>query len=268
MFEVGSAEARWIAEQASGIASAQWHVRNREPATRRGVAAFDAMLLRRLNREPIQYVLQRWAFRSLDLLVDHRVLIPRPETEVLVDLALAELDAMETSSPVVVDLGTGSGAIALSIAIEAPTAVVMATDVSADALSVARANLAGTGTAATRVSLLEGSWFDALPHHLTGTLDLVLSNPPYISETETLPDSVRDWEPQIALVAGPQGIECVEQILTDSRRWLGPQGAVILEMSQVQTTSAAELARLCGYGTVRVQQDLTGRARFVVASIR
>jgi len=257
-----------MAEQASGIASVEWHLRNNEPATQRGVAKFDSMLVRRLSGEPVQYVLGRWPFRSLDLLVDRRVLIPRPETEVLVDLALAELRATTVSRPVVVDLGTGSGAIALSVAMESPSAQVVATDLNPEALLVARANLAGVGTVAVRVSICEGSWFDALPDHLIGNVDLVLSNPPYVSETEVLPDSVRDWEPESALVAGTRGIECVEQILLGSPRWLGPEGSVILEMASDQTVPAVELARLSGYGTVRVEKDLTGRPRFVVASIR
>jgi len=267
-FEVGPTEARWMAEEASGITSAEWHTRNSEPATQRGVAAFDSMFARRFGGEPIQYVLGRWAFRSLDLLVDRRVLIPRPETELLVDLALDALRTMPVVSPVIVDLGTGSGAIALSIAVEVPTAKVIATDVSAAALTVARANLAGTGTAATRVSLYEGSWFGALPDQLTGTFDLVLANPPYISEADPLPDAVREWEPEGALIAGQHGIECVEQILSEALRWLGPLGTAIVEMAPDQTEQAVELALLSGYGTVRIENDLTGRPRFVVASIQ
>src|SRR5438105_5970876 len=143
------------------------------------------MVARRAAGEPLQYVLGRWAFRTLDLMVDRRVLIPRPETEQVVEVALAE--ARRLHARIAADLGTGSGAIALSLAAELPGVDVWATDVSADALAVARANLAGIGTfAAARVRIQEGDWFGALPPELRGRLDIVVSNPPYIGDDESL----------------------------------------------------------------------------------
>src|SRR5690606_38267662 len=148
-------------------------------ATVRGAIHLDAMLARRERGEPLQYVMGRWGFRSLDLLVDDRVLIPRPETEVLAGLALDEVRRL--GAPIAVDLGTGSGAIALSLAAEQPGLEVWGTDASEDALAVARANLAGLGRAATRVRLVAGDWFAALPAELAGRIGVVVSNPPYVA---------------------------------------------------------------------------------------
>jgi release factor glutamine methyltransferase len=265
--EAPATEARWLAEEASGIEPGSWFAERDELARQRAVSSFDAMLGRRLTGEPIQYVLGRWSFRSLDLAIDQRVLIPRPETESLVDLALREMERVAAKCPVVVDLGTGSGAIALSIASEHRTATVVATDASPDALTVARSNVAGIGMAGARVTLHEGSWFEALPPDMANTIDLVVSNPPYISADETLPASVREWEPEMALVAGPRGIEAVELILVQARSWLAPHGSVVLEMASDQTATACELAQIAGYGRSIVAPDLTGRARFVVAGL-
>ncbi len=143
----------------------------------------DEMVARRAKGEPLQYVLGRWGFRTLDLMVDRRVLIPRPETEVVAGLAI---DALPTSG-VLVDLGTGSGAIALSAAAERwPDVEVWATDASAEALAVARANLAGLGRRGAVVRLVEGDWFVALPHELRGHVDVLVSNPPYVAATDPL----------------------------------------------------------------------------------
>src|SRR5439155_1362369 len=172
------------------------------------------MVERRVAGEPLQYVLGAWGFRTLDLLVDRRVLIPRPETETTVEVALEQAKRVDDDPVVVVDLGTGSGAIALSMATEHDTAEVWATDASADALEVARANLTGVGSrVAPRVRLCEGWWFDALPGELRGHVDLVVSNPPYVADNETLPPEVRDWEPLAALFAGPTGLEAIELVL-------------------------------------------------------
>ena len=145
------------------------------------------MVARRAHGEPLQYVLGRWGFRTLDLLVDRRVLIPRPETEVVAGLAIDALAALDRPG-VAVDLGTGSGAIALSLAAERwPHVEVWATDVSPDALAVARANLAGLGRRAAVVRLLEGTGSSALPGDLRGRVDVIVSNPPYVPADAPLP---------------------------------------------------------------------------------
>jgi release factor glutamine methyltransferase len=222
---------------------------------------FHVMVERRRAGEPLQYVLGSWGFRTVDLLVDRRVLIPRPETEWVVEQALRRLP--EDRPVTAVDLGTGSGAIALSIAAERPNATVVATDASPEALAVARANLAGIGRAATRVSLHEGSWFDAVPRDLRGAVDLVISNPPYVAPHDELPPEVADWEPMVALVPGPTGLEAVTEILGASAGWLRPGGWVVCEIGETQGAAVLELA--AGYAEAEVLPDLTGRDRMVVA---
>ena len=159
-------DARRIVERASGNAGAAFHTGLDEHVSVRALAFFDGMVERRAAGEPLQYVLGVWGFRLLDLYVDRRVLIPRPETEVVVEVGLEELRALRPRHPVVVDLGTGSGAIALSFAKEAEGVEVWGTDRSADALAVARANLAGLGRAATRVEPLNVVDLDALIEYI------------------------------------------------------------------------------------------------------
>lgn len=269
-FDSAEIDARRIVEQASGNQGAAFFSGLDELATVRGVAHFDSMVERRLTGEPLQYVLGEWSFRALDLFVDARVLIPRPETETVVEVALAEFDRIADRRggdvPVtVVDLGTGSGAIALSFAFERPRAQVWATDRSADALAVARANLTGIGRAATRVTLREGAWFDALPSELRGHVDLLVSNPPYVAAADDLPLEVSGWEPSGALVAGPRGTEDVEHLIDHAGAWLAADGSLVLEMAPHQTEAMATRARDRGYGAVEVADDLTGRARLVIA---
>ena len=258
-------DARRIVEAASGRDGAEYHDALDDQAPERGVAALDRLAARRIEGEPLQYVVGRWGFRSLDLFVDPRVLIPRPETETVAGYAMEELDRQGVSHPTVADLGTGSGAIALSIARERPQAEVWATDSSAAALDVARANLAGTGRAAARVTLVQGSWFDALPEHLRGALDLVVSNPPYVAADEELPPIVADWEPLGALVAGPDGLADVEAVLLGAAFWLAPGGSVVVELAPHQAPRATGVAIEVGLVDVRVRPDLAGRDRAVIA---
>lgn len=264
-------DARRIVEQATGCDSAELVLELDRPATRRGVAHFDAMLERRLTGEPLQYVLGSWGFRSLDLMVDQRVLIPRPETEVVVGHALAELDRLRESTrgrPLrVVDLGTGSGAIALSVAAEREGVEVWASDVSAGALDVASANLAGLGRRAGAVRLVEGSWFAALPDELRGSVDVVVSNPPYVAEGDPLPAEVVDWEPYEALVSGPAGTEALDLLVEGALGWLRRPGALVLELAPSQAPAIEEAARRAGYAAVATAADLAGRPRALVARL-
>jgi len=262
----GSArEARHIVEAASGLEGAAWETGMDAPATRRGVAAVDAMVRRRCAGEPLQYVIGRWGFRTLDLMVDRRVLIPRPETEIVAERALDELSRRRGPNLLAADLGTGSGAIALALVSEEERVAVWATDASGDALDVARANLAGTGRPAARVRLARGSWFDALPPDLRGTLDVVVSNPPYVADHESLPRVVADWEPAHALVAGPEGTEAHDVIVGQAPDWLRPDGSLVLELAPHQAAAVTDLARDAGFGEVAVHADLAGRDRVLVA---
>jgi release factor glutamine methyltransferase len=260
---LSAVDARRIVEEACGD---DWQLRLDEPATQRAVAHLDAMVARRATGEPLQYVLGRWGFRDLDLFVDNRVLIPRPETEVVVDVALESLKGKAEAT--VVDLGTGSGAIALSIAVEIGDAHVWATDASADAIAVARANLAGVGRAATRVRLVEGSWFEPLPPMLAGRVDLVVTNPPYVAAREVpdLPPEVAHWEPQAALVAGETGLEQLQHIVAEVRPWLAPDGALVAEIAPHQAEAAVVMAYGAGFTEVEIRPDLAGRPRVLKAS--
>ena len=173
--ENAASEARWMVEHVSGFDAAELVTAEDEPAPSRSTVHLTELVRRRVGGEPLQYVLGGWVFRGLDLLVDQRVLIPRPETEVTAQVAIDEAVRLglrrgrsdpwsgAATAYAVADLGTGSGALALALASELPDAEVWGTDVSDDALAVARANLAGTGLPSTRVRLARGSWFDALP---------------------------------------------------------------------------------------------------------
>jgi release factor glutamine methyltransferase len=275
---VGSArEAGWIVDHAVTVSPG-------DDVAARAVAR--SLADRRAAGEPLQYVLGTWAFRHLELAVDRRVLIPRPETEQVVEVALRELTAtVPTGGPdgspmICVDLGTGSGAIALALATEGAvgglTLDVWATDASPDALDVARYNrdaLATTDpTAAARVHIAEGSWFDALPGHLARRIDLVVANPPYVTDDEYahLDPTVRDWEPRSALVAargrgGVAGMADIEAVVAGAGAWLRRSGALVVELAPAQADAAVDAARRAGFAEVGTARDLTGRLRMLVA---
>ena len=261
-------DARWIVADCLGVASAELSSALGASATERGVARFDDMVRRRCQGEPLQYVIGSWGFRTLDLMVDERVLIPRPETEAVVEVALGELDRLgaRDRATTVVDLGTGSGAIALSIAVERVRAEVWATDVSSDALAVARANTAGIGRSGARVRLLEGEWFAALPSKLVGSVDMIVSNPPYVASSATLPAEVERWEPGAALWSGPDGTDDLRSITAGAPRWLRPEGVLVCELSPEQAEPMRQLA-LDGFSEASVRPDLTGRPRALVARL-
>ena len=218
-------------------------------------AAFERQVARREKREPLAYVLGEWGFRRLTLKTDRRALIPRPETEIVVERALTHIDGLE--APEVLDVGTGTGAIALAIADEVPDARVTAIDASSDALALARENLDLTGING-RVRLVE--------HDLTSGLgerqfDLVVSNPPYVEpeELETLQPEVRDWEPHVALVASG-ATEAVARAATVALR---PGGWLVLETSATKGERVERLLAELGFEQVTITPDLAGRDRVV-----
>lgn len=259
--------ARWVCEEASGAAGAEFTMRLDDLATARAVARLDAIVARIRAGEPVQYALGHWAFRRLDLLVDRRVLIPRPETEWVVEHALGLLASRERPWTVV-DLGTGSGAIGLSIAAERwhRGMQVWLTDASADALDVARANTSGIGRAAAAVRVVSGSWFAALPPELAGRVDLVIANPPYVADGDPQVEAVvREWEPASALFAGADGLDDLRVIVADAPRWLAPGGALVLEIGSGQGATVAAMAAAAGLDEIRVSPDLAGHDRIVSA---
>ena len=230
------------------------------------VARIRGAAARRVRGEPLAYCVGLVGFRDLVLAVDPRVLIPRPETEIVVDEALRA--AAGRPGGVAVDIGTGSGAIALSLATEGPFDRVIATDISMDALAVARANAARVG-AEGRVDFRAG--VDLAP---LGDLKppgaqarVIVSNPPYIAYTEAaaLPESVRAWEPPVALFADRDGMARYEALLAGAPPLLEPGGWMVLEVDARRARETASLAGALGYQQVRLVQDLAGRERVLVA---
>lgn len=215
--------------------------------------AYRDLVARRAKREPVAYILGEWGFRRLTLKVDGRALIPRPETETVVERALEHIRALD--APHVVDVGTGTGAIALAIADEHPSAVVTAIDVSPDALALAAENVERTGL---EVALLRHDVRDGLPD---GPYDLVVSNPPYV-DPDDLPGlmaDVREYEPHVALVG-----DAVPQLVARAARdALRPGGWLVLEVGDGQATTASSLLEELGYADVVATKDLAGRDRVV-----
>ena len=265
-FESPQVDARRIVERASGFEGSEFHKGLDELAKENAVRHFDEMVQRRLKNEPLQYVCGVWGFRCLDLMVDNRVLIPRPETEIVAGIAIEELRKHSASErKLVADLGTGSGAIGLSIAAETAATEIVLTDVSPEVLQVARANLAGLGMQGARVTIRQGSWFEALPDEHRSSFTLIVSNPPYVSlaEADTLPADVKNWEPSQALIAGTKGTESLEIIVDQAGEWLCESGSLVLEMAPHQTAEISQRMREKGYRKVQIFKDLTGRSRGV-----
>jgi release factor glutamine methyltransferase len=266
-------EARWLIEDAAGRDAPSGDLSHEQADRARRLAD------RRVSGEPLQYVLGHWPFRELDLVVDSRALIPRPETEWLTDVALVELDRLlaDGGEPLVVDLGTGTGAIALAVATErsAHGIRVIATDRDAGVLELARSNRDRVGIhqpAARAVELRLGSWWDALDAAERGRISLAVSNPPYVAalEWELLDPVVRDHEPYGALVAGSgsdatPGFADVEAILVGAGTWLARPGVVVIEIAPGQSGAAVAAAERFGSTESRVLVDLAGRPRALVA---
>lgn len=203
------------------------------------LAGFKELIKRRIVHEPTQYITGKAHFFSLDLKVDQRVMIPRPETELLVEEALKLIEAQAS----VVDLGTGSGNIALALAKNTPGVRVFATDISPEALQVAEEN-ARTHKVEGRVSFQQGNLFEALKGlSLEGKVDIIISNPPYVSEREfdKLPPEVQDWEPKEALFASEEGLQFHRRIIADANKFLGPGGWLLLEIGQGQAKKISEI---------------------------
>jgi release factor glutamine methyltransferase len=228
----------------------------------------EALVARHLAGEPLAYVLGHWSFRHLDLAVDRRVLIPRPETEVVAGVALELARAMPRPLTIA-DLGTGSGAIGLALADELPVdgVTVWLTDVSADAIDVARANLAGLGRPGRNVRIAAGSWFDALPQGTT--LDLAVANPPYVADgSPDVEAAVCEWEPPGALFAGTAGLDAIRTIAAAAPHWIRPGGWLVLEIGADQGAAVIELLSAGDYEAVEIRPDLAARDRVAIARLR
>lgn len=260
--------AEWLLSAATGLSRVELYAYHDRPLTEDERAHLREGVKRRAAGEPLQYVTGEMPFRHLVVRVRPGVLIPRPETEVLVDEAIGAAQALaSTTGPIVLDLCTGSGCIALSIAQEVPEARVWATDISPIACEVARENAERLGLA-ERVTVAEGDLFAGAPDELRGRVDLVVANPPYIPSADLadVPHEVGGFEPRLALDGGPDGLDVARRIWREARAWLRPGGAIALELDEGRVSSAGEEI-VEWYAEVRVVQDLTGRDRVLVATV-
>ncbi len=270
-------EARILLEEVSGTPFASLVLRLDDPVPLERLARLGALVRSRLGSVPLQHLVGHWPFRNLELLVDARALIPRPETEEVVGRALAELARIRRSlgdqganGPrlSVVDLGTGSGAISCAIADEDDGVEVIAVDLFADALALAAENVGGLREGAReRIELRLGSWYGPLATVPPGSVDCIVANPPYVDEAawRDLEPEVRDHDPYSALVSGPSGLEDLATIIAGAPRLLRAHGALVCEIGADQSGAVRELAARAGFGDIEIASDLVGRDRVLVA---
>jgi release factor glutamine methyltransferase len=264
-FENPRLEAELLLAGILGIRRLDLYLQHERPVAAVELERFRSAVRRRLKHEPLQYVLGTASFRQLELLVDRRVLIPRPETEQLVGAVLEWCRASGRQGMSVLDIGTGSGAIALSLAAEGSFERVVATDVSQDALQLAAENARRTGYDDV-VEFRHGSMFDSLHHG--ETFAVIVSNPPYVAESERalLAPEVREHEPAGALFAGAGGLAAIETLISGAPDWLEPGGLLALEIGAGQAEAVLDRVRSCGsYRAERVMNDLAGRPRMMLA---
>ncbi len=252
-------DARLLLEAGAGVSRLDIVTDPRRPVTAEQVAAVDALTKRREAREPAGYILGRQHFWTLEFIVSKDVLVPRPETEFVVEAAL---HALNYDAPArVLDLGVGSGAILLTILKERPNATGVGVDVSPHALAIANANADALGLL-SRVELLRGDWAEGLD----GGFDLVVSNPPYIAsaEIETLAPEVAKHEPRLALDGGADGLAAYRTIIESLPRLLKPGGVFALEVGHDQAVAVSALANAAGLSTREPKRDLAGIPRVVI----
>jgi len=245
----------------------QLYVNGDAPISAGQEAMFRDLLLRRSRREPVAYITGHKEFRSLDFFVTPAVLVPRPETELLVEVALQYVTQLASGSPVkVLDVGAGSGAISVCLAKEQAAMEIVAVDISAVALDVARVN-AGRHGVVDRIRFLAGDLF-APVEPLPETFDLIVSNPPYIrtGELSMLAPEIREWEPTIALDGGPDGLDTYRRIIERGHSYLTNGGSIVLEIGADMASAVADLFSRSGcYGPASLYQDYTGKDRVIAA---
>ena len=261
----GRGEAELLLGRLVSAGRAELYLRGGEPFDTGAARTLAAWILRRQGGEPIQYILGEAAYRELVLEVGPGVFIPRPETELLVDETLAFLRERGAAAPRLLECGTGSGAIALSLALEAPAARVVATELSPRALAFASRNRARLAPdVAARVHLVHGDLATAV----RGPFDALVANPPYIAESERaeLPTDVLDHEPHLALFAARDGMAAIERLVDDGARVTAPGGLLALELGSGQgDTALGVLAADPRWTSGRIRTDLAGRARMLLA---
>lgn len=263
--ESAGQEAFWIVEHLLRLPPHHVVADRDQPLSHAELLAARELIKRRVGREPLQYILGTQEFCGLEFTVNQAVLIPRPETELLVEYAAQRIPVEQQAT--IIDVCTGSGCIAVAIARLRPRARVIATDLSSRSLDVARQN-ATRHTGCERITWLEGDVLEPLAEQgLEGAIDVIVSNPPYIAEADwaTLQPEVRLFEPRGALVAGPQGTELHERLLRESGRYLRPGGALIMEIGAGQARAMRRIVdRISGYRFHRLVYDTAGLERVVI----
>jgi release factor glutamine methyltransferase len=260
-------EAGTLLAHAAGLERTYLLTHDEEPLTTEQLSRFESAIARRAAGEPSQYIRGVQEFYGLDFEVNAAVLIPRPETELLVETALALLDAQ--AAPELCDVGTGSGCIAVSLLHARPDARAVAVDISTDALAVAARNAARNGVA-DRLKLLRSDCFSALEDEPASRFDLIASNPPYVAEDAlaTLQPEVRDHEPRVALTPGGDGLSVIRRLVTEAPRFLKPGGHLIFEIGFDQSERVAALVDPAVWTLLGIHRDLQGIPRTVALRLK
>ncbi len=277
--------AEWLLSAACGLKRIDLYLYPDRPLDKSELDCLHGFVERRGKGEPLQYITGEAPFRYLQIKVREGVLIPRPETEVLVSEALACLpaqkkregiwskqeakaDEVAEASYLVADICTGSGCIACALASERPDLRVFASDISVTAIDLARENVEALGLS-QRISLFQGDLGEALPNDLVGQFDLVVSNPPYVPHflLQDLPYEVSQFEPASALDGGEDGLDLFRPLLSWAKKALSSQGSFVCELYEGHLESAASFAREAGFASVRIVNDLTQRPRVLVCQL-
>lgn len=260
--------AQWLLSEATGLSRVELYAHFDRPLSMDEREALRGLVTRRGAGEPLQYITGEVGFRHITLKVQPGVLIPRPETEVLVSEALATLTPAKELQPVLVaDICTGSGCIACSIAHEYPSARILATDIAPQAVALAAANADRLGLS-DRVTVIECDLGAAVPAELMGSFDLVVSNPPYVPHAilGELPSEVSEFEPLLALDGGHDGLEVFRKMLPWVAQALAPGGAAVFELHETCLEDAARIAQEVGFCSTKIVRDLADRQRVLVAT--
>lgn len=258
--------AEWLLSSVTGLTRVELYTNYDRPLSLDELDAMRSAVRRRADGEPLQYVTGEMPFRHIVVRCEPGVLIPRPETEVLVDVVLSVLE--DISAPRVLELGVGTGCICCSIAMECDGARVIATDISPDAVALARRNVEALHVD-DRIELIECDLAAALPQELHHSFDVIVSNPPYIPTDiiDDLPEEVVGFEPHLALDGGLDGLDVFRRIVSLAPRMLRPGGSMVVELGEYNVLDAADMLRVSGaWSTVDVRDDLTHRPRVLSAT--
>ena len=246
-----------------GLDRAQVFIRSKESLSESSYRDYLSLIDRRASGEPLQYITRHKEFYGLDLVVTPDVLIPRPETELLVERVIALANECHSLDALIVDIGTGSGCIAIALARQLPNARLIATDISAASLVVAREN-AERHNVQHQIEFIEGDMFEPLSNRsLEGAVNLVASNPPYVADgcAETLQREVRDWEPPAALFGGEAGLAFYERLLAEGQRFVCPGGHFVCEIGYGQVEAISQMIDPAAWNLVDIANDLQGVPR-------